>query len=50
MNLNGNAGQVMLPLLRILASPDQQHRLSRYTHCSHLGRFSLCRDETMQSP
>ena len=26
MNLNGNAGQVMLPMLRILSSPDQLHR------------------------
>lgn len=26
MNLNGSAGQVMLPLLRILSSSDQLHR------------------------
>ena len=26
MNLNGSAGQVMLPLLRIVSSADQLHR------------------------
>ncbi|KAA6418674.1 MAG: hypothetical protein FRX49_11327 [Trebouxia sp. A1-2] len=34
MNLNGNAGQVMLPLLRILASPDQLHRQSLAYLCA----------------
>ena len=38
MNLNGNAGQVMLPLLRILASPDQLHRSLSY-------QTSLCNQQ-----
>ncbi|DBA96744.1 TPA: hypothetical protein ACH3X1_015586 [Trebouxia sp. C0004] len=34
MNMNGIAGQVMLPLLKILASPDQLHRQSLAYLCA----------------
>ena len=39
INLNGTAGQVMLPVLRILTSPDETHRYC-LTHTAYFARLT----------